>query len=157
MERTSSAKLDKMLNFQKFASNKTGLEYDHSLSSCNTSSNTLNRVIFVLLANNYNSEVTNTKTENVSEDKSDKGKSILGALPKVGKKKIKQNNYHSTNKKSQLKKPHFCHYCGASRHTRPNCYKWLATQQSNNVSSFGNQNQLQLSLALLENFLRWLC
>ena len=123
LERTSSAKLDKMLNFQKSASNKIGLEYDHSLSSCSTSSNTLNRVIFVLLANNYNSEVTNTKTENVSEDKSDKGKSILGAHPKVGKKEIKQNNYRSTNKKSQLKKPHFCHYCGASGHTRLNFYK----------------------------------
>ena len=39
LERTSSAKLDEMLNFQKFASNKLGLEYDHSLSSCSTSSN----------------------------------------------------------------------------------------------------------------------
>ena len=57
-------------------------------------------------------------------------------------------------KKSQQKKPHFCHYYGASRHTRPNCYKWLATQQSNNVSSFGNQNQLQLSLAPLGELLK---
>ena len=89
MERTLSAKLDKMLNFQKSASDKTGLEYDHSLSSCSTSSNTLNRVIFVLLANNDNSEVIDTKTENVSEDKSDKGKSILGAPSKVVKKETK--------------------------------------------------------------------
>ena len=120
-----------MLNVQKSAYDRIGLSYDHSLSSCSISSNVLNRVIFVLPANNDNfdnSEVTDLKTENVSEDKSDKGKSILGALPKVGKKKIKQNNYHSTNKKSQLKKPHFCHYCGASRHTRPNCYKWLVIQ-----------------------------
>ena len=89
MERTSSAKLDVMLNFQKSASDKIGLRYDHSLSSCSTSSNALNRVIFVSLANNDNCEVTNPKTENVSEDKSDKGKSILGAPPKVGKKKTK--------------------------------------------------------------------
>ena len=34
-------------------------------------------------------EVTDPKIENVSEDKSDKGKSILGAPPKVGKKEIK--------------------------------------------------------------------
>ena len=32
LERTSSAKLDKMLNFQKAASDKTGLRHDHSLS-----------------------------------------------------------------------------------------------------------------------------
>jgi len=56
LERTSSAKLDEMLNVQKSTSNKTGLEYDHSLFSCNTSSNALNRVIFVSPANNDNSE-----------------------------------------------------------------------------------------------------
>ena len=49
LKRTSSAKLDEMLNVQKSASDKTSLGYDHSLSSCNTSSNALNRVIFVPL------------------------------------------------------------------------------------------------------------
>ena len=127
-----------MLNFQKSASDKTGLRYDHSLSSCSTSSNALNRVIFVPPTNNDNFKVTNPKTENVSEDKSDKGKFILGAPPKVGKKKTKQNNHRSTNKKSLPRKPHFCHYYGAYGHTRPNCYKWLATQQSNSVPSLGN-------------------
>ena len=154
LERISSAKLDEMLNFQKSALNKTVLEYDHSHSSCSTTSNSLNRVIFVPPTNNDNSEVTDPKTENVSEDKSDKRKSILGAPPKVGKKETKHNNHHSTNKKPLPKKPHFCYYCGASGHTRPNCYKWLATQQSNNVSSFGNQNQLKLSLAPIEEFLK---
>ena len=48
-----------------------------------------NRVIFVPLDNHDNSEVTDSKTENVSEDKSDKGKSILGIPPKVGKKETK--------------------------------------------------------------------
>ena len=36
LERTSSVKLDEMLNVQKSASDKTGLGYDHSLSSCCT-------------------------------------------------------------------------------------------------------------------------
>ena len=116
-----------MLNFQKSASNKIGLKYDHSLSSCSTSSNVLNRVIFVPPTNNDNSEVTDPKTKNVSEDESNKGKYILGAPPKVGKKETKQNNHHVTNKKSQPKRPHFCHYYGASGHTHPNCFKWLAT------------------------------
>ena len=89
LKRTLSAKLDEILNVQKTTSNKTSLGYDHSISSCCTSFNALNRVIFVSLANNDNSEnneVTDIKTENVSEDRSDKGKSILGAPPKVGKK-----------------------------------------------------------------------
>ena len=126
LERILCSKLNEMLNFQNSTSDKTSLRYDHSLSSCNTSSNALNRVIFVPLANNDNSELTNPKIENVSEDKSNKGKYILGAPLRF------------TNKKSQPKKPHFCHYYAASGHTRPNCYKWLATQQSNSVSSLGN-------------------
>ena len=99
MERTSSAKLDNMLNFQKAASDKIGLRYNHSLSSYSTSSNALNRVIFVPFANNDNFEETGSKTKNVSESKLDKGKSILGAPPKVVKKETKQNNHHSTSKK----------------------------------------------------------
>ena len=138
LERTLSAKLDEMLNFWKSASDKKILGYDHSLSSCSTSSNALNRVIFVIPANNDDCEVTKPKTKNVSEDKDDKGKSILGAPLKVFKKETKQNSHHSTTKKSQPKKPHFCHYCGAFGHTSLNCYKWLATQPSNSVSSFGS-------------------
>ena len=90
--RTSSAKLDEMLNVQKSTSDKIGFGYDHSLSFCSTFSNTLNRVIFIPLANNDNSEnneVIDSKTENMSEDMSDKGKSILGAPTKVGNKETK--------------------------------------------------------------------
>ena len=58
------------------------------------------------------------------------------------------------NKKSQPKKPHLCHHYGASRHTRPNCYKWLATQQSNSMLLSGNQNQFPSSLAPLGNLLK---
>ena len=75
LERTSSAKLHEMLNVQKSASDRTGLGYDHSFSSCYTSSNALNRVIFVPLDNNDNSnntKVTKIKIEIVSEDRSDK-------------------------------------------------------------------------------------
>jgi len=79
LEKTLSAKVDEMLNVQKSTSNKIGLGYDHSLSSCSTSSNALNRVIFVPPTNNdnfENNEVTDSKTKNVSEDRSDKEKSI---------------------------------------------------------------------------------
>ena len=118
------------MNVQQSAFDRACLEYDHFLSSCSTSSNALNRVIFVPPANNDNSDnskIIDRKTDSVSKDKSDKKKFILGAPPKVGKEKTKQNNHRSTNKKSQPKKPYFCHYYGAFGHTRPNCYKWLAT------------------------------
>ena len=39
-------------------------------------------------------------------------------------------------------------------HPLPNSYKWLATQQSNSVSSFGNQNQFQLFLGPLGEFFK---
>ena len=81
-----------MMHVHKSASNRTCLRYDRSLSSHSTSSNALNSFIFVPPANNENSDnskVTNPKTKIVSEDKSDKGKSILGAPPKVGKKETK--------------------------------------------------------------------
>ena len=81
MERTSSAKLDELHNFQKSTSDKIGLGYDHSLSSCSTSLNALNRVIFVPSANTDNSEVTDPKTKNVSEDKNDKGKIHFKSTP----------------------------------------------------------------------------
>ena len=154
LERASSAKLDEMLNFQKAAFDKTGLGYDHSLSSYSTSSSTLHNVIFVPPASNSKSKINECKIEIVSEDKNDKAKSILGAPPKIVMKETKQNNHHSNNKKSQPKKPHFCHHCEESGHTRPNCYKWLATQRSNSVSSFGSQNQLRNSLAPLGELLK---
>ena len=120
LERTTSAKLDEMLNFQKAAFDKIGLGYDHSLSSCSTSSSALNNVVFVSPASNVEPEIIEPKTENVSEVKNDKGKSILGAPPKVVK-EVKKNDNRFTNKKSPPKKPHFRHLCGASGHTCPNC------------------------------------
>jgi len=58
------------------------------------------------------------------------------------------------NKKSQPKKPHFCHHCEALRHTRPNCYKWLATQQINSMISSENQNQFPSFFAHLGDLLK---
>ena len=123
LERTSSAKLDEMLSFQKFTSDRTGLGYDFSSPSITSSSTT----IFVSLANNVEFENNDVKTILASEN-TDKGKSILGAPPKLDKKETKK------------KKQHLCHHCRATRDTRPNCYKWLATQQSNSMILSRNQN-----------------
>ena len=49
---------------------------------------------------------------------------------------------------------HLCHHYGATGHTRPNCYKWLATQQSNGMIASGSQNRLQSSLSPLGDLLK---
>ena len=113
-----------MLSFLKSASNKTSLRYDFSSPNIASSSTTM----FVSPTDNVNSENNESKIEIASEN-IDKAKSILGAPLKVEKKETRNPRTKKVNnKKSQPKKPHFCHHYGASGHTRPNCYKWLATQ-----------------------------
>ena len=125
-----------MLSIQKSALDRTGLEY--ILSSSNTASSST--TIFVPPTNNVKIENNEIKTELASENL-DKGKSILGAPPKLEKKDVKNPRAKKTNsQKSKQKKQHICHHCGAAGHTRPNCYKWLATQQSNDMIASGNQN-----------------
>ena len=77
LERTSSAKLDEMLSFQKFASNRTGLGYGLSYPSIASTST----AVFIPFANNVEIENNVVKNELASENL-DKGKSILGAPPK---------------------------------------------------------------------------
>ena len=92
-----------MLRFQKATSDKTGLGYDFSSPDIASSSAT----VFVFLANNINSENNETKTKIASENL-DKGKSILGAPPKVEKKETrnprtkKVNNKKSTEEAAYL-------------------------------------------------------
>ena len=108
-----------MLSLQKSASNRTGLEYDFSspttASTCAT--------VFVLPTNNI--EIKNNDVKNkLANENTHKGKFILGAPPKLDKKEIKNPTAKKGNsKKPKEKKQHFCHHCGAARHTRPNCYK----------------------------------
>ena len=123
LERTSSAKLDEMLSIQKSASDRTGLAY--GLSSSNTAST--NTTVFIPYANNTEIENTDVKIILASENL-DKGKSILEAPPKLDKKDVKNPKAKKANsQKPKQKKQHLCHHCGATDHTRPNCYKWLAT------------------------------
>ena len=122
LKRTSSAKLDEMLSIQKSALDRTGLGY--GLSSSNTASTST--TIFVPSASNTEIENTNVKIDLASENL-DKGKSILGAPPKLDKKDIKNPKTKKANsQKPKQKKQHLCHHCGAANHTQPNCYKWLA-------------------------------
>ena len=134
MERTSNAILDRILSFQKDAFDKTYLGYDFSSPNIASSS----KIAFVSFANDNDVENNDVKTKLASENLN-KGKSILGAPLKVEKKETRNlRTKKDKNRKSQQKKPHFYHHCKASWHTRPNCYKWLATQQSNSTLSSEN-------------------
>ena len=134
LERTLSAKFDEMLSLQKSASNWTDLGYSFS-SPSNAFTST---IVFVSPTNNVKSENNDVKIVLTSEN-INKGKSILGEPPKQDKKGTKNPRAKKGNtQKPKQKKQHLCHHCWATGHTRPNCYKWLATQQSNNMISLGN-------------------
>ena len=98
LERTSSAKLNEMLSLQKSASDQTGLGYGFSSSNIASTSTT----IFVPPTNNVEIE-NNDETENndvkneLATENIDNGKSILGAPPKLDKKKIKNTRAEKGN------------------------------------------------------------
>ena len=122
-ERTSRAMLDEMLSIQKSALDCIGLGY--GISSSNTASTST--TVFVPLAKNTEIENIDVKINQASENL-DKGISILGAPPKLDKKEAKNPKTKKANsQKPKQKKQHLCHHYGAAGHTRPNCYKWLAT------------------------------
>ena len=99
MERTSSAKLDKMLNLQNSASDRTDLGYDFSSPSIAS----ISAIVFVPPANNIETGNNDVKNELTSEN-IDKGKSILGAPPKFDKKEIKNPRLRRETLKSQNRK-----------------------------------------------------
>ena len=136
LERVSSAKLNEILSLQKFASDRTGLGYGFSSSNITSTSTT----VFVPPSNNVEIENNDVKTDLTSEN-IDKSKSILGAPPKQDKNEAKNSRAKKANsQKPKQKKQHQCHHSGVVGHTRPNCYKWLATQQSNDMIASRNQN-----------------
>ena len=150
LERTSIAKLDEMVILQKSASNQTGLGYDVSSPGIASSSTT----IFVPPTNNIETENNVVKKELASENIY-KGKFFLGAPPKLDKKEVKNPRAKKANsQKPKQKKQHLYHHCVATGHTRPNCYKWLATQQSNGMIALGNQNQFPSSFAPFGDLLK---
>ena len=139
-----------MLSIQKSTSDCTGLRYDISSSNTTSTSTT----VFIPPAKNTKIENIDVKISQGSENL-DKGKSILGAPPKLDKKEAKNPKAKKANsQKPKKKKQHLCHHYGAASHTRPNYYKWLATQQSNGMIAFGSQNQLQSALAPLGDLLK---
>ena len=102
-----------MLSIQKSASDRIGLGYDFSSSNIASTSAT----VFVLSSNNVEIENNNVKTDLASENL-DKGKSILGAPPKLEKKNVKNPKAKkATPQKPKQKKQYLCHHCGIAVHT----------------------------------------
>ena len=73
-----------MLNIQKSAFDRTNLGYDFSFLNIAST----NTIVFVSPANNVENENNNVKTVLASENIK-KGKSILGATPKLDKNEFK--------------------------------------------------------------------
>ena len=102
-----------MLSIQKSDSDRTSLGY--GLSSSNTASSSI--TIYVPPTNNVKIEKNEIKTELASENLN-KGKSILGAPPKLKKKDVKNLRAKKNNsQKPKQKKQHLYHHCGAASHT----------------------------------------
>ena len=126
------------------------MEYDFSSPNIASSSAT----IFVSPANNVESKNNDVKTALANEN-IDKNKPILRAPLKLDKKDIKNPRAKKGNtQKPKQKKQHLYHHCEATGQTRPNCYKWLAIQQTNSMISSGNQNQLLSSFAPFGDLLK---
>ncbi len=81
-----------MLSLQKSASDFTSLGYDFSFSNIASASTT----VFVPPSNNVEIKNTNVKTV-LSSENIDKGKSILGAPPKLEKKETKNPRTKKAN------------------------------------------------------------
>ena len=81
-----------MFSLQKSESDRTGFGYDFSSPSIASTSTT----VFVLPANKVESENNDVKTILASEN-IDKGKSILGALPKLEKKETRNPRTKKSN------------------------------------------------------------
>ena len=92
LEKASSAKLDEMLSIQKSTSDQSGLGY--GISSSNTASTST--TVFVPPTSNTEIENTDVKISLTSENL-DKGKSILGAPPKLDKKEAKNPKAKKAN------------------------------------------------------------
>ena len=99
LERTSSAKLDKMLSIQKSTSNCTGLRYGISSSNIASTSTT----VFVPFTKNTEIENINVKISQASENL-DKGKSILEAPLKLDKKEAKNPKAKKANSQKPKQK-----------------------------------------------------
>ena len=114
---SSTSKLDDMLNVQKYVSNKTGLGFVKSRPSSIT-----NPPKFVPA---ISSSVIHPS---VSKVKVHKEEVLASRRTKVDLSESKPKNPNQSGSKKHDKPQWFCHFCGESGHTRPNCFKLQASK-----------------------------
>ena len=114
LDRSSSSKLDNMLNVQKSSYDKTGLGFVESGSS-----SVVSPTKFVPAISMPKPDVRLSKKEVLATRK------IKIDLSEIKPKKLTQSGG-----KKQLKPQCFCHFYGGAGHTHPNCFMLQATKQA---------------------------
>ena len=115
IDRTSTSKLDDMLNVQNFVSDKIGLGFVEIGSS-----SVVNAHKFVLASS------TSFVHPFVSEVKVRKEEVPASRRIRVDLSESKAKNPNQAGSKKNHKPQWFCHFCGGVGHTRPNCFKLQA-------------------------------
>ena len=127
--RSTSSKLDQMLSIQKSSSDKTGLGYVESISVFAPHSTK-----FVPSSSSSEPSVSEIVSETVKPPVSEVVKPLEGSSSmkiKVDLKEFKSKKSTLSKDKIHDKSAWVCHFCGKSRHIRPNCYKLQAAKRAN--------------------------
>ena len=119
LDRSSTSKLDDMLNVQKFVSVETGLGFVKSGSS-----SVVHPPKFVPATS------TSVVHPSLSEVKVHKEEILASRRIRVDLSESKPKNLNQSRSKKLHKPQWFCHFRGGAGHTRPNCFKLQASKQA---------------------------
>ena len=118
LDRSSTSKLDDMLNVQKSISNKTSLGFVKSGSS-----SIVHPPKFVLATSSSNVHPS------VSKVKVHKEEVLASGRTRVDLSESKPKNPNQFGSKKHHKSQWFCNFCGGAGHTRANCFKLQVSKQ----------------------------
>ena len=118
IDRTSTSKLDVMLNVQKSISDKTGLGFVEIGCSF-----TIHPPKFVLATSSSDVHPS------VSKVKVHKEEVLASGRTRVDLSESKPKNPNQSGSKKHHKPQWFYNFCGGARRTRPNCFKLQASKQ----------------------------
>ena len=135
INRTSTSKLDDMLNVQKSVSDKIGLGFVEIGSS-----SIVNSPKFVPTSS------TSVVHPYVSEVKVHKEEVPTSRRTRVDLSESKPKNPNQSRSKKKHKPQWFCHFCGGAGHTMPNCFKLQALKQASKQKVFASKVQDLMTL-----------
>ena len=118
IDRTSTSKLDDMLNVQKSISDKTGLGFVEIGCSF-----TIHPPKFVLVTSSSDVHPS------VSKVKVHKEEVLASGRTRVDLSESKPKNPNQFGSKKHHKSQWFCNFCGGAGHTRENCFKLQVSKQ----------------------------